>query len=55
MAKPIRKYGLFIDGKENNSISGKTYIRENPKGFSIQYSRKAKTRGICESIEERRL
>ena len=26
--------------------------RENPKGFSIQYSRKAKTRGITPSIEE---
>src|SRR3989337_4181979 len=30
MAKPIRKYGLFMDGKEINSVSGKTYIRENP-------------------------
>src|SRR3989337_3475405 len=26
--------------------------RENPKGFSIQYSRKAKTRGITPGIEE---
>ncbi|HLE25422.1 MAG TPA: hypothetical protein VI935_07195, partial [Thermodesulfobacteriota bacterium] len=26
--------------------------RENPKGSSIQYSRKAKTRGITPSIEE---
>lgn len=26
----IRKYGLFINGKESDSVSGKTYIRENP-------------------------
>src|SRR3972149_6749798 len=30
MEKLLRKYGLFIDGKESNSVSGKTYIRENP-------------------------
>lgn len=26
----MRKYGLFIDGKEQDALSGKTYIRENP-------------------------
>jgi acyl-CoA reductase-like NAD-dependent aldehyde dehydrogenase len=26
----LRKYGLFIGGKEVDAISGKTYIRENP-------------------------
>ena len=30
MEKLLRKYGLFIEGKESNSVSGKTYIRENP-------------------------
>lgn len=30
MAAAIRKYGLFINGKESDSVSGKTYIRENP-------------------------
>ena len=30
MGDTLRKYGLFINGKEVNSISGKTYIRENP-------------------------
>lgn len=26
----MRKYGLFIDGKETEALSGRTYIRENP-------------------------
>ncbi len=30
MGSSIRKYGLFIDGKERESVSGKNYIRENP-------------------------
>jgi len=30
LAAAIRKYGLFINGKESDSVSGKTYIRENP-------------------------
>ncbi|MCK5392122.1 MAG: aldehyde dehydrogenase [Deltaproteobacteria bacterium] len=30
MAKKLRKYGLFINGKEVNAKGGKTYIRENP-------------------------
>ncbi len=30
MTVKIRKYGLFINGKETDSVSGKTYIRENP-------------------------
>lgn len=30
MAAKMRKYGLFIDGKEIDSVSGKTYVRENP-------------------------
>ncbi len=30
MTARIRKYGLFINGKEADSVSGKTYIRENP-------------------------
>jgi acyl-CoA reductase-like NAD-dependent aldehyde dehydrogenase len=30
MASALRKYGLFIDGKEMDSVSGKTFIRENP-------------------------
>jgi len=30
MAKSQRKYGLFINGKEVDSVSGKTFIRENP-------------------------
>lgn len=30
MATRIRKYGLFINGKEVNAKGGKTYIRENP-------------------------
>jgi len=30
MATAVRKYGLFIDGKERDSVSGKTFMRENP-------------------------
>lgn len=30
MPVKIRKYGLFINGKETDSVSGKTYVRENP-------------------------
>ncbi|HEX3034856.1 MAG TPA: aldehyde dehydrogenase family protein [Thermodesulfobacteriota bacterium] len=30
MDSSLRKYGLFIDGKEAESVSGKTYVRENP-------------------------
>lgn len=30
MSNKLRKYGLFINGKETDSVSGKTYIRENP-------------------------
>ncbi|MEE8137193.1 MAG: aldehyde dehydrogenase family protein, partial [Thermodesulfobacteriota bacterium] len=30
MAKKLRKYGLFINGKEVRAKGGKTYIRENP-------------------------
>ena len=30
MATTLRKYGLFINGKEVDSVSGKTFIRENP-------------------------
>lgn len=30
MANTLRRYGLFINGKEVNSLSGKTFIRENP-------------------------
>ena len=30
MATKIRKYGLFINGKEVSAKGGKTYIRENP-------------------------
>ena len=30
MGNEIRKYGLFIDGKETGAASGKTYVRENP-------------------------
>lgn len=30
MAAKIRKYGLFINGKEIDSVLGKTYVRENP-------------------------
>lgn len=26
----LRKYGLFINGKETDAVSGKTYVRENP-------------------------
>ena len=28
--KPLRQYGLFINGKEVDALSGRTYIRENP-------------------------
>lgn len=30
MGSALRKYGLYINGKEVDSVSGKTYIRENP-------------------------
>jgi acyl-CoA reductase-like NAD-dependent aldehyde dehydrogenase len=30
LSAKIRKYGLFINGQETDSVSGKTYIRENP-------------------------
>ena len=30
MGTPVRRYGLFIDGKEMDSVSGKTFMRENP-------------------------
>ena len=30
MATKLRKYGLFINGKEVGAKGGKTYIRENP-------------------------
>ena len=30
MITEIRKYGLFINGRETDSVSGKTYVRENP-------------------------
>ncbi|MGQ0793856.1 MAG: aldehyde dehydrogenase family protein [Deltaproteobacteria bacterium] len=30
MAHPLRQYGLFIDGKERPSLSGRTFVRENP-------------------------
>jgi len=30
LAKKLRKYGLFINGKEVRAKGGKTYIRENP-------------------------
>lgn len=30
MTAKIRKYGLFINGKETDSVTGQTYIRENP-------------------------
>src|ERR1700741_530699 len=30
MANSLRKYGLFINGKEVEALSGRTYIRENP-------------------------
>ena len=30
MNAKIRKYGLYINGRETDSVSGKTYIRENP-------------------------
>ena len=30
MGSSLRKYGLFVDGKETDSLSGRTYIRENP-------------------------
>lgn len=30
MGESIRKYGLFINGREVDSVSRKTYIRENP-------------------------
>ena len=48
-----RKYIQEILGIKNRRffILIKRY-RENPKGFSIQYRRKAKTRGISPSIEE---
>jgi acyl-CoA reductase-like NAD-dependent aldehyde dehydrogenase len=30
MGSAVRRYGLFIDGKEMDSVSGKTFMRENP-------------------------
>ncbi len=30
MSNLLRKYGLFINGKEVEALSGRTYIRENP-------------------------
>jgi acyl-CoA reductase-like NAD-dependent aldehyde dehydrogenase len=30
MINTLRKYGLFINGKEIESVSGVTYVRENP-------------------------
>lgn len=30
MTATLRKYGLFINGKETEPVSGKTYVRENP-------------------------
>ena len=30
MGTPVRRYGLFIDGREMDSVSGKTFMRENP-------------------------
>ncbi|MEM4408818.1 MAG: aldehyde dehydrogenase family protein [Candidatus Caldarchaeum sp.] len=38
MAELVRRYSLFIDGKEVPSASGKTYLRENPatgKPFAV--------------------
>lgn len=30
MSKPLRNYGLFINGREIGAVSGNSYIRENP-------------------------